>query len=342
MAKLYINITIDWEGDDLSAVNDLNIMRKRLKYPVSFTHFICPAYFTNTLKNARKRILSAIEPHDEIALHFHSFRSLVEYAGVAFHETPNFYRTNAGILPYKWRKHLPQALCKLLTFPVNGRGVPLSVYPATDIQKLIQTAHDLLLESLQIKTIQGFRAGGWMASDTVLQALQQAGFAYDSSAAPPGILSQGYSPESKGNGCDEHGDKMDVFTELVEKIWGFYPHTSHEVSNRIIRQNNPENSITKYSQPFAIQNIIEMPNNGGMTDFVSLQRTFRPLVEHGIKQAQQHSNFYLNTGCHQEGDFFYKTLLIQAVNSITPEEKQWIEFSTVNKTVPVFCSANNP
>ena len=49
MAKLYVSITVDWEGEHLRDLEDLRTTRDAIQQSlgaaVPFTHFICPTYW---------------------------------------------------------------------------------------------------------------------------------------------------------------------------------------------------------------------------------------------------------------------------------------------------------
>jgi hypothetical protein len=323
MAKLYICISIDWEGEDLSGLRSINYLRKKFAWDVPFTHFICPAYFTSNIKNANNKINSFIRETDEIGLHVHMYKSLVKAAGVKFKTANNYYRNDL--------------ISKLFPYTISGRGVPLTSYSAEETWSLLNVSKDMLMHELNVDQLHGFRAGGWIINDRLVDQIQKLKFTYESSAIPPEILSNGYSESSNGNLRDDHGDKNGIFTQYILRLWGRNTEPSGFLQNNQLHQYMNTSYIKKTTLPFFMDKLLQMPNNGGMSDFTSAKATLIPLKELFLKEIEQNKKDRLIiTGFHQEGDFQLKLPILEFINSISPEEKENIEFVTINEATQLF------
>ncbi len=321
--NVLINISVDWEGEHLRNICDLDEVRKQIGRDIPITHFICPSYFLKYPKWKAKRISHLIYDGDEIALHIHCWKKLIDAVpGVNFRNKPDFY-TPRSFIP---------AIQKKILKKINGRGVPLSAYSYNEIKKIITFCSQLLQEYLPLNPIKGFRAGGWMASDDVLKAISELQFEYDASAVPPVLLSQGYNAnnDQRGNYFDAFGKTNDVFTDFVINLWGHIQQNNDVFKNNTILKNTNYKGIHALHQPFSIYNITELPNNLGMSDYISVKKTLIP----GLTKAFELSEgttapVVLSTGCHQEGGYEYKIPLIEFFKTLTNNQKQQIQWLTL-------------
>ena len=218
MGHIYVSITVDWEGEELRHVDELIKIRKRIGNEIPFTHFICPNYFVSNFNHefTLNKIKSAITPYDEVGLHVHCYSELINNVpGVEFRTEQNYHN-----VPGWFEEKIVKKIIPSYQRHVSGRGVPLSVYSKGEIEKIITVSKKLLSQHLQLDKINGFRAGGWIANDTVLKAVEKLNFSYDSSAVAPSIFSQGFSIDNPGNKKDDFGDSNGVFTEQLLKLWG--------------------------------------------------------------------------------------------------------------------------
>jgi len=168
--RIVVAVTVDWEGaafspDSLDALDEL---RKRIA-PAPLTHFVSAAYFTKDHPDARAAayIAEAVHPGDELALHLHAWRSLARAAGLEPKLSPSFVTGTD----------------KLYEFEDGDIGfdTDLDVYGAPELRALIRTsAH--LLEQTHVPLATTFRAGGYLGTPKVLEALRLEGFTVDSSA----------------------------------------------------------------------------------------------------------------------------------------------------------------
>lgn len=171
-----VMISVDWEGRDLAPQN-LRAMRElRQALPSTrIVQFLNPAYFTKKgvdTSAVTAAIRSVLLPQDEIGLHVHAWKSVVEGAGVPFRLTPTFTGATSS------------------TFTCEddcGSDVPLSQYSEAQIERILSFSVGTL-SSHGFGRAQSFRAGGWMADGGVREALVATGFTWDASAVPPRLL----------------------------------------------------------------------------------------------------------------------------------------------------------
>src|SRR5262245_3571377 len=104
MAKVIITLTCDWDALDYAytdragksctppdrfngGVGAITRFHELFGGAIPITHFICPAYFARKSPNESKYadgIKALAKAGDEIALHIHCWKSLVEACGVTF------------------------------------------------------------------------------------------------------------------------------------------------------------------------------------------------------------------------------------------------------------------
>lgn len=331
MGKVYICITVDWEGENLQNTGDLIQIRRKIAGDIPFTHFICPNYFLHDKNSDRPihRIKAAIRPVDEIGLHIHCYRELIQsIPGLVFRTDHNYHN-----IPGWFENKIIKKIFPFYHRKITGRGVPLSVYNNEEIEQIIEHSVNLLSEKLQIEKILGFRAGGWIANDNVLDIVLKYGFLYDSSAVPPVLLSNGYNRNSQGNGMDDYNDHNGIFTEQVVNLWGYSHHTEGYLKNIKIHGAYDNGSIETETQPFYYDNLLEIPDNCALTDFCSPQKTVIPLINKYVRNLRENprNSFLIVYGCHQEGDLFYKQQLLFFINEVLKLYPADVDFIRLNQ-----------
>lgn len=292
MAKLYVSIAVDWEGEHFRDLGALRAAREAIQTSlgttVPFTHFICPTYWLppRLPVDSAAAIRTALVKGDEVALHVHCWEALVRAADVAFTATPDW------------------------NLDGTGHGVPLGAY-GPDAQAIVACARDLLQRKLGA-TVHGFRCGGSMTNDAVFEALMALGFRYDCSAAPPALVSRGFGPTSRGNLRDTFGARNEIADYRVD-LWGHTPSRRPECANRLSLA-ALGGGITPLTQPYWVRaegrQVLEMPGNGGLSDYASaacMRETFDALLARARGAAEP---LFFNIGCHQEGAGRWKRPLI--------------------------------
>jgi hypothetical protein len=170
--KLFVAVTLDWEGAYFSgdALDALDALRVKLGDDVPVTHFMCAAYFSKPEPDPEgfENLRTSLRPGDELALHLHLWKSLAIAASIEPKLSPSFLTGTD----------------KLVEFPDGDIGfdTDLDVYGVADLRALVRTSKKLL-EPSAMTVSTSFRAGGYLATPKVLQAIRDEGFTTDSSAA---------------------------------------------------------------------------------------------------------------------------------------------------------------
>ena len=167
---IVVALTIDWEGAYFSPEGLDAIEKLRTVFGAApFTHFICASYFTTTNPDptARRRLVQAVRPGDEVAVHLHAWASIATAAGIEPKLSPSFLTGTNKLLE--------------LEGPDVGFDVDLDAYSVSELRALLRTSRRVL-ELTKLPITRVFRAGGYLATPKVLQALEEEGYEVDSSA----------------------------------------------------------------------------------------------------------------------------------------------------------------
>jgi hypothetical protein len=163
-------LTIDWEGaylspDGLDALDEF----RRAFGPAPLTHFVSAAYLTKDRPDPTTvaSITEAVRKGDELAVHLHAWRSLAKASGIEPKLSPSFLTGTD----------------KLLEFEDGDVGfdTDLDAYGVPELRVLLRTSRRLL-EQTHTPISKTFRAGGYLGTPKVLQAIREEGFTVDSSA----------------------------------------------------------------------------------------------------------------------------------------------------------------
>ncbi len=273
--KLRIVVSVDWEGEDLQTKNLQAMQAFRSDYPeVPLQHFLNAAYYTKPKADARlvtRSIQSVLRSSDEHGLHIHAWRSLVEAAGVQFRIGPSFVDQDVD-----------ESVCG----DDCGADVALNAYSDVELRKIIRTS----VQTLQNKGFRravSFRAGGWQADDTVLNALAAEGFTLDSSAT--------YAP-------------------YLREAWGDY--NLYPFVGQLWPMTTPTSQPYRY-QTKAGLSIIELPNNGCLADYMTGAAMLKAFVKNAdVLQRNPTQNRYLSIGFHQETAADYLPQLRSGIDQI--------------------------
>lgn len=288
--KLYVAVTIDWEGAYFSgdALDALDALRGKLGADVPLTHFVCAAYFSKPEvdPDATVHLASAVKDGDELALHLHLWKSLAVASSIEPKLSPSFLTGTD----------------KLIEFPDGDVGfdVDLDAYGVSDLRALVRTSKKLL-EPVGIPLSTSFRAGGYLATPKVLQAIRDEGFTTDSSAA-------------LGDQFNGPGDK--ILRQRIKEVWP---------------------KATPGMQPFAIATpageITEMPI-GAVADYVNagdiadvITRAHEQLVK------DRGRNVFVVLAFHQETADEFGSRIFEALQRVRakPEIAADLSFTTVEK-----------
>lgn len=165
---LYVITSVDWDqsdtaDDELAWHESLHDAHPELR----LTQFVGPYTWTNpTVSTERAAELTdwlasmSATYGDEVGLHIHPRCHFVEYAGVTCRSEPSYVYENGD---------------------ATGYTVLSSAYTEAEYGQLVEAADELFVLAGLDKPVT-FRAGGWIASSSVLSALAAHGYTADTSA----------------------------------------------------------------------------------------------------------------------------------------------------------------
>lgn len=227
---LYVVVSTDWDDGDTPDENLDRHDSLRADHPeLLLTHFLAPYTFTDpAIPAARVDELVAWaeamrDDHgDELGLHIHPYCHFVEAAGVECRLGPTFYEFSDD----------------------PGYTVMCAAYSEAEFTTLLDEAVDLF-EANGWGRPTSFRAGGWTADATVLQALANAGFVADTSAVNWARLEEWEGVE----GAQLYEWNRDNWSEMGDTSQPYYP------------------SAADPQVPGSIP-VLEVPDNGALVDYV--------------------------------------------------------------------------
>ncbi|MBC7978436.1 MAG: hypothetical protein H7138_25915 [Myxococcales bacterium] len=168
--RIVVAVTVDWEGAEITTegLDAVEALRKQLG-TAPLTHFVSAAYLTKDRPDPRATasLAEAVHPGDELAIHLHAWRSLARASGIDPKLSPSFVTGTD----------------KLFEFEDGDIGfdTDLDVYSVVELRAMLRTSRRLL-EQTQETVSKTFRAGGYLGTPKVLQAIREEGFVVDSSA----------------------------------------------------------------------------------------------------------------------------------------------------------------
>lgn len=283
-ARVVATLTVDWEGAYLSPEGLEALAEFRTRFEdAPVTHFICPAYFLQDgdSNNAAATIKKHIRKGDEVGLHMHSWKSIADRAGVPFRTSPNIYADDSDLIAFDHAD--------------RGYEVALSAYTLAELSKLIGTSVALLEEHGFGKPT-SFRAGGYVTSPELLEAIRAAGLRVDSSST----WSVWYE-EGQGS-----------FQSELARMWP---------------------NLQELTQPYGIDTkagpVIEVPNTGSFVEYATTDQMIGHLQRAAAQSRSIGGPIYVNFGAHQEtaDEFIY--LLSDALRHFEDESPGELSYSTV-------------
>jgi hypothetical protein len=271
-------ISVDWEGFSLDSENLDAFRQFRNDYPnIKIIHFLNAAYFTKPgakAKTIAKQINSLLLPGDELGLHIHAFESLLRVAGVEFRDSETFWGHSGSE-------------------EINGdRGhdVPLSLYSEEEIRKIVRTSLNILGEN-GFSELRSFRAGGWIATPEVLEALIQEGIYVDSSAVSSEVV-----------GLVAREDQP--LYQINKRLWPYQT----PMNDRPYRIGTRSGSI------------LEFPDNIALADYITAEQAFRHFEDLVAREQRPGDSVFFHFGFHQEtADVFLPRVraLLKSINQHT-------------------------
>ena len=278
MNEVRVVLSVDWEGRELDDKNLEAMIAFREEFKEAATlHFLNAAYFTKKNANpelVRKKIVSVLRKGDEHGLHIHGWKSLFEKSDVSYRYRPS----------WMYEKPVPP----VSDGPDCGHDVPISSYSVSELRSVIQYSLDVF-KKYDFSRPFGFRAGGWMATKEVLEAIQKEGFLFDSSAVPSIFL--------------KDKRKVPILHDWLESLW-------------------PD--ITQTTQPYMILEgpnpLWEIPDNGCLADYMTGDEMFWVFKQNweALKDKKLKDNtITVSLGYHQETAAKYLPRLSDGLKKIS-------------------------
>lgn len=287
--NVVVAITIDWEGAYISpeGLDALDELRKGLG-PAPLTHFVSAAYFTKDAPDptALTSIVEVVRPGDELAVHLHGWKSLAKASGIEPKLSPSFL----------------SGTDKLLEFEDGDVGfdIDLDAYTVQELRALLRTSRRLL-EQGKIPVSKTFRAGGYLGTPKVLQAIRDEGYTVDSSATDYRQL-------------DEQTN--DVLPTRIKEIWP---------------------TVETTSQPFVVTtpggSLLEMPI-AAFADYATVAEIVSIFESaHTEWKKDPRRDVVVVLGFHQETATEFATRLGEAMQKVRarPELAEGLVFTTVEE-----------
>jgi predicted deacetylase len=283
IGHVVVAVTIDWEGaafepEGLDAIVEL---RKTLgDAPV--TSFVSAAYFTKAQPDPKivDYLTEAVHKGDELAIHLHAWRSLARASGVEAKLNPSFITGTDKVLEFEDGD--------------AGFDTDLDVYSVIELRSMIRTSRRLL-EQTHLPVSKSFRAGGYLGTPKVLQAIREEGFTVDSSATDY------RQPDA---------EKDAFLAKRIQEVW---PH------------------VDTTTQPYLVAQLIEMPI-AATADYVTVPQMIAMIeAAHARLQQDPTRDVFVVIGFNQEtGQDFAKRVgdAVVAVRA-RPDLAPSLTFATV-------------
>jgi len=194
-----------------------------------------------------------------------------------------------------------------------GHEVPISLYTSEELRKVVKFSLDTL-EGNGFGRAKSFRCGGWMAKTPVRDAIAAEGLKFEHSAVPTVFLQA-----KLGN--------QPVYSWLSE-LWQGTTSTSQP-----------------YTMATATTPLTEVPDNGGLADYVSTQQMMDVFhANRDVFNRDRRKNVIVSVGFHEETAASYLPQLEAALTQMFAEAKaEGIPFeSATSEALSVAGTAPSP
>ena len=363
---VHVSISVDWEGRDLSAIN-LNAFRAyREAHPdVPLTHFLNAAYFTKRDANASKvqaDIRRVLRPDDELGLHIHPWKTLVEAAGVKFRSEPTIWgkgrpMRQSTYMGVSGKDTKNGALVSLITpgGPSAKAGLKIGdlitkmgdqkIAAYADISATVQNASGGEKTKIQFQrdgaehtveltygsrgdagheiAVEAYTTDEFEAITRKSQALLQAnGFEIGNSFRAGAWLAGPHVREA----IRRAGFLVD--SSATDTVW--HDEIAHTALPATMKKTWP--TVTRLSQPFLIETpagmILEMPDTGALADYVTAKE-MTDHIDEAVSLIQNNQDRYVHIGFHQETAARYLPRVTAAVKAIQAKHGRLVVFETL-------------
>jgi hypothetical protein len=232
---IYTVVSTDWDDSDNSDTNYQLMDQLRMRHPsLVMTQFFGPYVITDTVVAAARRASNIAYMKlqhdmygDEIGVHIHPWCSFVNTTPVTCRTMPS--------------DTMPMG-------DTSGYTVIFSSYTTDEQTQLLQSATDLFMQN-GLGRPTSFRAGGWTADITTIEACTRAGYTVESSAFPPQTIQSAWPGT--------------LFAMWTLEHWSMITQTSQPYYPSMMDIQNP--------MPLPEYPVLEVPDNGTLTDYMSAQ-----------------------------------------------------------------------
>jgi hypothetical protein len=191
-----------------------------------------------------------------------------------------------------------------------GHEVPISLYTSDELRKVVKFSLDTL-EQNGFGRAKSFRCGGWMAKTTVRDAIAAEGLTYEHSAVPVVFL------QAKLGTTPVYG--------WLSELW-----------------QGTTNVSQPYTLPTATAPLVEVPDNGGLADYVNTQQMMEVFAANkALYLRDRRKNVVVSVGFHEETAASYLPQLEAALTKTYDEARaENIPFESV--TSEAFAAVATP
>ncbi len=176
--KINVVVSVDWEGRDLDKSNEEVFSAFRGKYPdIPMQQFLNAAYLTKGVWSKEEIIdfhKNTLRDIDELGLHIHPWKKLVEASGVEFRNKPSLFQDDVPLRE---------------SHDDMGHEVALFAYNKAEVIRIIKKSESLMAD-VGLELGPTFRSGAWLSSEDMRSALIETGYTMDCSAVDGNFLSE--------------------------------------------------------------------------------------------------------------------------------------------------------
>lgn len=231
-AALYAVVSVDWDSANPPQANLTWMERLRTAHPrLRYSQFVGPYLFTDPATTAaRKQELVAWITRqralgDELGVHIHPRCSFVNTTSVRCKSTPSYAMPDGD---------------------PTGYTVVFASYTADEQTAMLRAASELMVQNGFARPT-SFRAGGWTAQLSTLEALERAGYLVESSAFPPETIQASWGAYELGRW------NLRNWTGITATSQPYHPSRTHLLS----------------AEPPPTFPVLEVPDNGCLVDYMT-------------------------------------------------------------------------
>ncbi len=230
-AALYAVVSVDWDSSNPPQANLTWMERLRTEHPrLRYSQFVGPYVFTDPATTAARKaelvawITRQRALGDELGVHIHPRCSFVDTTSVRCKSTPSYSMPDGD---------------------PTGYTVNFSSYTADEQATLLRAAAERMVQNGFARPT-SFRAGGWTAQLSTMEALERAGYLVESSAFPPENIQASWGAYELGRW------NLRNWAGITATSQPYHPSRTHLVS----------------AEPPPTSPVLEVPDNGCLVDYM--------------------------------------------------------------------------